>query len=592
MKISLTIAALCILNSYVFTQDKPLNKSIRTVISENSAVSIKNDQYDPTFIQKKGERPEKNLHISNLSHINHQNNFQKDLFGLDLIQTTIASEDYYIKSHYVVTEQTGNTAGTIWVVAGIESNPSGNDKIGIYKYEQTGWVLKTYVYTFRFLSGDLDAEIIERYNGDKSLYITTSGTSQTPYGKKNVLLVALNLNDLSQGSITDLSWPGITNNEYYNPHITTDNGSDDTYPFLYLVASVDSITTDNKHVNAQKFAYIDNPWAVTSPNINYRSEILPVYWPNGGATETHFLYSDIAYVHIPSSLNRIIFTYSNVPDETKIWLSSCTITGANALFTGTIDRGTGKKIQNSAIAASGGLDQSQIMVAFEENYNNGGDIDIHSAKSNDGGITWEIATIDFSESSAMLGKLVSRRGVTNEYYLSYFSDIDSVMSIKSNSNTGYYWDVPIKVNDSYPSNPFYITSTGFTNTLGERLTVWGKFAQPLQLPVLLIGSFWPNLPTSLENETDLSINTYQLFQNYPNPFNPSTKISWQSPVSSHQTLKVYDVLGNEIATLLNEEKDRGVYSTNFDASGLASGIYFYRLQAEDFIQTNKMILIK
>lgn len=592
MKISLTIAALCILNSYVFTQDKPLNKSLKTVIPENSVVEIKNDKYDPTFIQKKEYRPEKKQHISNLSHINHQNNFQKDLFALDIIQTTIASEDYYIKSHYVVTEQTGNTAGTIWVVAGIESNTQGNDKIGIYKYEQTGWVLKTYIYTFRFLSNDIDAEIIERYNGDKSLLITTSGSSQTPYGKKNVLLVALNLNDFSQGSITDLSWPGGTDNEYYNPHITTDNGSDDTYPWIFLVASVDSITTDNKHVNAQKFAYVANPWEVTIPNIIYRAEILPVYWPTGGTTETHFLYSDIAYVNISSSLNRIIFTYSNVPDETKIWLSSCTINGSNALFTGTIDRGTGKKIQNSAISASGGLDQSQIMVAFEENYNNGSDIDIHSAKSNDGGITWEIATIDFSESSAILGKLVSRRGVTNEYYLSYFSNIDSVMSIKTNSNTGNYWDSPIKVNDSYPSNPFYITSTGFTGTSGERLTVWGKFAQPLQLPVLLIGSFYPNVPTAVGLDEEAVLNSYNLFQNYPNPFNPSTKISWQSPVSSHQTLKIYDVLGNEVAKLVDEYRSAGKYEVEFNASDLSSGIYFYKLQLGSFVETKKMILLK
>ena len=86
-------------------------------------------------------------------------------------------------------------------------------------------------------------------------------------------------------------------------------------------------------------------------------------------------------------------------------------------------------------------------------------------------------------------------------------------------------------------------------------------------------------------------------QNYPNPFNPSTKISWQSPISSQQTLKIFDVLGNEVATLLDEYKSAGSYEINFsvgqDSSpDLASGIYFYQLKAGDFIQSHKMILMK
>jgi hypothetical protein len=88
------------------------------------------------------------------------------------------------------------------------------------------------------------------------------------------------------------------------------------------------------------------------------------------------------------------------------------------------------------------------------------------------------------------------------------------------------------------------------------------------------------------------IKEFHLSQNYPNPFNPSTKISWQSPVSSHQTLKVYDVLGNEIATLVNEEKPAGNYEVEFNASMLSSGIYFYKLQAGSFVETKKIVLIR
>ena len=89
------------------------------------------------------------------------------------------------------------------------------------------------------------------------------------------------------------------------------------------------------------------------------------------------------------------------------------------------------------------------------------------------------------------------------------------------------------------------------------------------------------------------LSDFILYQNYPNPFNPATTIRWQSPVSSHQTLKIFDVLGNEIATLVDEFKQAGNYSVEFSASQkLSSGIYFYRLITPSSSQTKSMVLIK
>ncbi|HSW53578.1 MAG TPA: T9SS type A sorting domain-containing protein [Ignavibacteriaceae bacterium] len=85
---------------------------------------------------------------------------------------------------------------------------------------------------------------------------------------------------------------------------------------------------------------------------------------------------------------------------------------------------------------------------------------------------------------------------------------------------------------------------------------------------------------------------FVLNQNYPNPFNPSTAIRYSIPTSGFVTIKVYDILGNEIATLVNEEKTAGNYEVNFDASGLASGMYLYRLQTDSFVETKKMVLLK
>ncbi len=93
-------------------------------------------------------------------------------------------------------------------------------------------------------------------------------------------------------------------------------------------------------------------------------------------------------------------------------------------------------------------------------------------------------------------------------------------------------------------------------------------------------------------EVDVAPSKFSLSQNYPNPFNPMTIISYQLPINSFVTINVYNVLGNEVATLVSERKSAGKYEVNFDASNLGSGVYFYTLRAENFSQTRKMVLLK
>lgn len=85
---------------------------------------------------------------------------------------------------------------------------------------------------------------------------------------------------------------------------------------------------------------------------------------------------------------------------------------------------------------------------------------------------------------------------------------------------------------------------------------------------------------------------YLIAQNYPNPFNPTTTIKYQLPQAGFVTLKVYDALGNEVKSLVNGNEDAGYYEVNFNASNLASGLYFYQIKSNGFISTKKMILTK
>ena len=100
-----------------------------------------------------------------------------------------------------------------------------------------------------------------------------------------------------------------------------------------------------------------------------------------------------------------------------------------------------------------------------------------------------------------------------------------------------------------------------------------------------------NLITGISNEGGEAAN-FILYQNYPNPFNPSTIIHYEIPNDGLVTLKIYDELGREVKTLVNQYQNKGRYDINFDASNLASGIYFYRIEAGNFIQTRKMLLLK
>jgi hypothetical protein len=103
---------------------------------------------------------------------------------------------------------------------------------------------------------------------------------------------------------------------------------------------------------------------------------------------------------------------------------------------------------------------------------------------------------------------------------------------------------------------------------------------------------WINGTSSIEENNNELVLDYSLTNNFPNPFNPTTKIKYQIPKVSFVTLKVYDVLGSEVATLVNEEKPTGSYEVEFNANDLSSGIYFYKLIAGSHVETKKMLYLK
>lgn len=142
----------------------------------------------------------------------------------------------------------------------------------------------------------------------------------------------------------------------------------------------------------------------------------------------------------------------------------------------------------------------------------------------------------------------------------------------------------VAVNNSTGNNPFTLTAPG-----PGVYTVNAGFKSPTPRR-------WDSVMVNI-SVTDIGGNSsdpssFKLFDNYPNPFNPSTTISYSIPSQSFVSIKVYDILGNEVASLVDEEKQAGSYKVMFDASSLTSGTYLYKLSSGTFTDIKKMILIK
>jgi len=126
-----------------------------------------------------------------------------------------------------------------------------------------------------------------------------------------------------------------------------------------------------------------------------------------------------------------------------------------------------------------------------------------------------------------------------------------------------------------------------TSTFYFTLDTWNPYTQ-----VIMKASIKSSPQTEVQQTGSEIPLAFNLNQNYPNPFNPSTKIDFQISMKEHVTLKIYDMLGREIATLVDEQKPAGKYSIRFDAGTLADGVYFYRIIAGNFVGTKKLILLK
>ncbi|MFA7565259.1 MAG: T9SS type A sorting domain-containing protein, partial [Candidatus Neomarinimicrobiota bacterium] len=181
---------------------------------------------------------------------------------------------------------------------------------------------------------------------------------------------------------------------------------------------------------------------------------------------------------------------------------------------------------------------------------------------------------------------------------------DLVIQGFENNKVTLKWKDNSKVEDGYviERKQGEASSSSVLDSLGKNVVQYvDTTIEAGQIYIYRVQAYKGSAGSEYSNEASLNLSgikeeaiprEYSLSQNYPNPFNPTTTINYQLPISSYLTLKVYNLLGQDIATIFEGVQSAGNYSVTFDASGLTGGIYFYQLKAGSFVENKKFILLK
>lgn len=248
-----------------------------------------------------------------------------------------------------------------------------------------------------------------------------------------------------------------------------------------------------------------------------------------------------------------------------------------------------------------------------------GGVSGYTKKSNNLGCSCHTSTITSTVSVLIQGPATLQPSQVGDYTVTVSGGAGTAVGVDIAASNGALVnsDANLKVKSSELTQPSKKTFSGGQYVFKFKLTAPATAGKvTLYATACSKKSQWnfaPNFEISVEsvsglNEEIAKVKSFQLNQNYPNPFNPSTKISYQISDYSSVTLKVYDVLGNEVATLVDEEKMPGTYVVTFNLhppanhpqltggistkGGYTSGVYFYQLKAGNLVQTRKMILTK
>jgi hypothetical protein len=486
---------------------------------------------------------------------------------------------------------TQNTDGRIWV-ATTHFNAADTDTLRIF-YSDDGGINWTYLtgYTYagmvNFRTDDLDIEVL---NDGTDWYIYVSGG----YNFSGAAWGFVARYKADGTGFFHVNLPKSSGTDQYWTRIVSDYPKWTGAAYIYIVATMDSVVdATTRRLNSRAFV-IQNPYAV-SPTVLDRNNNLngtAYWWQWGVAPIDATMKTDVAYFDSLASGDRIVtcsiwenalfdsamyMTYSNNYMATVPYLAN------NFTLTYTSMR--------PIMSFSGGDDQLSGCIVTTRNWMNTADSDPRYIVTNDGGANWTQGYIEATTDTTHKTDVIGLRGVDGHFKFAWINE--DAPNPEFLYRTGYLNGslVQTPIVEMYGAGIFPDETWG--GRAGYRLTASDSCFAVFEGPngVTAYGVSGCSGPVSSVEDDELPV-SYSLSQNYPNPFNPSTTISFQIPISGFVKLVVYDILGEEVATLINEEKIAGSYEVDFNVRNLASGIYFYTINAGSFTSTKKMILMK
>ncbi len=487
-------------------------------------------------------------------------------------------------------------AGRIFVVTS-QYGPGSADSLKWY-YSDNGGASWTYFYIVYFnfnwdyLNDDMDMVVVN--DGAGNIWLWTTG-SYYNYGtsKKETIWIRFNATTGANLYAVQFFYPGYTNsgNNYYCQRVATDNSVYTGASYVYFVCSFDSLYNGTQHYLRQKYAVCENPFAATPTIIFNQPTNGGFYWNASGAPANIRLFSDIGYYSDAggTGADRIMTVYSDADAGfNSMYLAWSDNYGSSVA--GNMVLSESASSYGARIAFNGGNAYRTGMITYTRQFG-GTDWDPYYQNTTTGGTTtgsWSAGYIDASSNRCRSTDIVAIRGANNLFRTAYAQDNPTAPTAFSNNWTGSSWGTIYPVSSITLDTTYGKPRAGYTTGTDNCLTIYTGGPSGINV----YASRLCTSTTGIGNHNNGIPNKYSLLQNYPNPFNPTTSIKFALPKSGFVNLVIYDITGKVVTTLLSQQLNAGSYDYSFDASNLASGVYFYKISANDFVDTKKMVLVK
>lgn len=481
---------------------------------------------------------------------------------------------------------TDRVTGRIYVVANKYVVGTGSDTCKIFTSSNNGmsWTLiyrVAYGSDVNYRNDELDVEAMN--NGTTSYIYVVAGFNlgTTKYS------TLYRVNSTGGEFFFHNFYTADALNAYVHPRITSDNGRYTGAAYAYIILTQDSTTGATHHLKT-KFSIITSPF-VASPTVTNRNTLSSgsYFWNYTGAADSTVLYNDIVYSDSASTdiivtasnfykaaLNNIYLAYSKDYGVTSpSWTPQITETSVNYQ----------PRLASTQDDSTGG---QYIALAYTRQYS-ATDWDPYYRITTNNGANWGNGFISTTTDTTFYTDVVSIPRVKNTFRFAYAVRNGSNSALWTRSYNAGSFIAQFQLASGMSSN-FTPVRAGYRKGAADSCFTLGQ-GLPSSTGLYAYMGCSGTLTGIGNNESPLS---FKLTQNYPNPFNPVTKIAYALPKSGLVTLKVYDILGKEVATLVNEVKNVGNYTVDFNASSFNSGVYFYKLEADGFSDVKKMMLIK